>query len=686
VKFLRRLSPRATLDRFRLAPDLYLLGSFEKGLTIYSQQVRALNLAWALIEAAPQRSLRRIAIVGGGFAGLTAAAGLLKKGVRHVTLFERHAVLCPLQQGSDARWVHPRIYEWPNKGSNLPTAALPLLNWNAGRASDVVVEVLNEWDFLRQSVRSGQQVDVYLNVRHLRVSGKMEIEWVGQKSDPQAQSVNSGTKEKFDSIILAVGFGLEVEAPFPYWRNETLGQPQLVPGKRTYLVSGHGDGALIDLFRLRISRFRQDRILVELFPENGELVDRLRKMKSELDRGSLKPESLYDRFENIAQDGTSGFDQLLKGLRSRLRADTDVILQLNKTESFRKAFASKASFQNRVLLFALYKAGGFYPTSQSEHVLCREYGISEDHVIRRHGIKPKLVVEDALDRDFYQAVGQRMSGLSKPGYQPSEIHWTGGYWNVPSPELTGEEITEPTKRGWRQEYLPAATEALANGFVAAVAGYLTSTGTCGSDFRTTLHRTLPIGQEVFLQQISPYMGETQRGGAKGRTFGFNHGTIGYAAVKKSIVRTRQKANKESDGEYRKLFQSDMDKLALNEHSQRMNDEVRSVVAIPILEKNKKYTLAVLFADSTVSNAFDLKVIDALNKMSRAFASRIAAIHSERVCNFGSHLQAFPTYRCYRGELKVIETLESPAPPLAEDGVNYLNLEFTDFVSAPRDHA
>jgi len=359
----------------------------------------------------------------------------------------------------------------------------------------------------------------------------MEIEWVGQKSDPQAQPVNSGTKEKFDSIILAVGFGLEVEAPFPYWRNETLGQPQLVPGQRTYLVSGHGDGALIDLFRLRISRFRQDRILVELFPEDGELVNRLRKMKSELDRGSLKPESLYDRFESIAQDGTSGFDRLLEGLRSRLRADTDVILQLNKTESFRKAFASKASFQNRVLLFALYKAGGFYPTSQSEHALCREYGILEDHVIRRHGIKPKLVVEDVLDRDFYQAVGQRMSGLSKPGYQPSEIHWTGGYWNVPSPELTGEEITEPTKRGWRQEYLPAATEALAIGFVAAVAGYLTSTGTCGSDFRTTLHRTLPIGREIFLQQISPYMGETQRGGAKGRTFGFNHGTIGYAAVK-----------------------------------------------------------------------------------------------------------------------------------------------------------
>jgi hypothetical protein len=127
VKFLSKTSSRETLNSFRLAGDVYLLGSFEKGLTIYSQQVRALNLAWALIEAAPKNSLGRVAIVGGGFAGLTVAAGLLKKGVRHVSLFERHAVLCPLQQGSDARWVHPRIYEWPNEGSNLPTTALPLL-------------------------------------------------------------------------------------------------------------------------------------------------------------------------------------------------------------------------------------------------------------------------------------------------------------------------------------------------------------------------------------------------------------------------------------------------------------------------------------------------------------------------------------------------------------------------------
>src|SRR5436853_6533719 len=115
-------SPSIVLKRFALADNIYLLGTFETGLTIYNQQVRGLNLVWSMVEAAPEKQLRRIAVVGGGFAGLTAAAGLLHKGAEHVCVFEKRASLCPLQQGSDARWVHPRIYDWPGDNSNVPTA------------------------------------------------------------------------------------------------------------------------------------------------------------------------------------------------------------------------------------------------------------------------------------------------------------------------------------------------------------------------------------------------------------------------------------------------------------------------------------------------------------------------------------------------------------------------------------
>ena len=110
---------------------LYLVGVFERGVTVYSQQVRALNLIWALVErgvlacnldenAARSDGRGSIAIIGGGFAGLTAAAALIKKDVdANITIFERRDTLLPLQHGSDTRWLHPRIYDWPADGSEF---------------------------------------------------------------------------------------------------------------------------------------------------------------------------------------------------------------------------------------------------------------------------------------------------------------------------------------------------------------------------------------------------------------------------------------------------------------------------------------------------------------------------------------------------------------------------------------
>src|SRR5579863_8312526 len=121
---------------FRLLQGLYLVGSMERGVTIYNQQVRAHNLAWAIRELHRSRAQRlgRIAIVGGGIAGVTMAACMmcLDDSVQ-IVLFEKSWDLCPFQQGADTRWVHPRIYDWPFAGSRAPSASLPVLNWSEGR-------------------------------------------------------------------------------------------------------------------------------------------------------------------------------------------------------------------------------------------------------------------------------------------------------------------------------------------------------------------------------------------------------------------------------------------------------------------------------------------------------------------------------------------------------------------------
>lgn len=52
---------------------VYVLGSFERRLTLYSQQVRALNLVYALTSAGHLRAGQHVAVIGGGAAGLTGA-------------------------------------------------------------------------------------------------------------------------------------------------------------------------------------------------------------------------------------------------------------------------------------------------------------------------------------------------------------------------------------------------------------------------------------------------------------------------------------------------------------------------------------------------------------------------------------------------------------------------------------
>ena len=73
------------------------------------------------------------------------------------------------------------------------------------------------------SRKHGRAVHVNVNVKHLRLHENREIEWVGEESCPEeANSVASGKKLRFDCIVLAVGFGLEQDTAFSYWRNETL--------------------------------------------------------------------------------------------------------------------------------------------------------------------------------------------------------------------------------------------------------------------------------------------------------------------------------------------------------------------------------------------------------------------------------------------------------------------------------
>jgi NADPH-dependent 2,4-dienoyl-CoA reductase/sulfur reductase-like enzyme len=118
----------------------FVIGAFEGGITIYKQQVRALNLLYAIHLKAQLQRVSKIAVVGGGVSGVTAAAAAAALGYE-VYLFERRPILLHLQHGCDTRWVHPHLYDWPDPGSERPYAELPLLNWRESTASEVTEQI-----------------------------------------------------------------------------------------------------------------------------------------------------------------------------------------------------------------------------------------------------------------------------------------------------------------------------------------------------------------------------------------------------------------------------------------------------------------------------------------------------------------------------------------------------------------
>ena len=463
----------SVLARYRIAEKpLYIVGTFDSGVTVFSQQVRALNLVWALVESeqmpclVPDKppaadSTLKIAIVGGGFTGLSVAAGLMKKNAdAKITIFEARDTLLPLQQGSDSRWLHPRIYDWPGEGSEASVAMLPVLNWSAARASDVVVQILTEWgkvvaDWETSPGGGTDAADrwkpkLFCNARHLQIhetrgnSKRLQIEWVGERRDVKdatilkgEQRAALGASEDFDLVILTVGFGLERDGATSYWRNEGLGQPSLDQPRRTYVVSGQGDGAMIDLLRLRVSQYRQDRILEELFRNKDKLFKAVKDLYLTYSADNDR-DGLFNDFESLADNAECGFEfeAVCESLARRLRRDTEVILRL-KVRKLSELFdfsqtRTRISFQNKLLVYFVYKCGGFFPSSLEEPLLLEQHSVIKEGVVRRHGTLRDELIKNIISDKLYDAIlkrrGRDVPAVPDPFTQSAKLEWSGGFF------------------------------------------------------------------------------------------------------------------------------------------------------------------------------------------------------------------------------------------------------------------
>jgi hypothetical protein len=122
--------------RSKAGGPVYIVGGMsERRVTLYSQQVRALNIVAAL-GAVHGDSLAPmdIAVVGAGAAGVAAAAALERLGAMRVTVYEEAAAPMHAQRASYTRFLHPRMFHWPEPGWDDVDAKLPIGNWTASYA------------------------------------------------------------------------------------------------------------------------------------------------------------------------------------------------------------------------------------------------------------------------------------------------------------------------------------------------------------------------------------------------------------------------------------------------------------------------------------------------------------------------------------------------------------------------
>lgn len=233
-------------------PNLFVIGSFDRRITFYSQQVRALSLVHALKELGYLHADPRIAVVGGGAAGVTAAAAAALVTRSQVVLFEAAATLLPLQSTTDKRRLDPHIYDWPANDTTDPIADLPILDWEAGTCRAVRDDVLLGFEDI--VVRLAPRLERRL--RH-QVTGLTRTPDGYQLdiTDLNAPHPVPGAElhEQFHMVLLAVGFGLEPGEPVPaiqsasYWTDAGVPVAEFA-GRPTprFFVSGAGDGGLID--------------------------------------------------------------------------------------------------------------------------------------------------------------------------------------------------------------------------------------------------------------------------------------------------------------------------------------------------------------------------------------------------------------------------------------------------------
>lgn len=344
-------------------PGLYVLGVFDKRVTVYSQQVRALNLVYSLAQSQLIKRGTKVMIIGAGVSGLTAAVAAANCCGAQVTILEKSSAPLALFGQGSRRWLHPHIYEWPREDPALPhpldpNAHLPLMNWEADTVEHVRKRLLEQYTQFEKEFG----IDLRVHVSDLRIlegsDHLFSLDW----SQPIDKTYTAAGRRTYtrqcDIIILAVGFGMErkfAEVPLiSYWSSDKLDEEDVsLDGRpRRILVSGTGDGGLIDLLRARFKSFSHqnvvERLTNELLDESAlnELTVRLQAIEDAAEQAAAQQKPYEARLnEDYQKLGAELKSKVDFASKIGIRSDTQAVL----TSNDKYPLSLRTSILNRLL-------------------------------------------------------------------------------------------------------------------------------------------------------------------------------------------------------------------------------------------------------------------------------------------------------------------------------------------------
>nr|WP_267875235.1 ABC-three component system protein [Duganella lactea] len=421
------------------SPKLYVIGSFDKRITFYSQQARALSLVHALHDQGHLKDCKRVAVIGAGAAGVTAAAALLLATSAKVVLFDSAPNMLSLQGATERRKLDPHIYDWPKIDTTDRAANLPLLDWESGSSKQVRMDVIKQFE---QIVACRPELEKKLGCKVTKIERddkvyKVAFTRIGSAANPVPEDDNPGY---FDMVFLAIGFGVEPKQAIRGVRSASYWSDAGVPGPEfdgrpspSFFISGNGDGGLIDFVAAASSDFNHGTML-SLITENLRM-EAVRSALQDIDKRAREvepgqpPLDLWAAYETeihplIRDNG------LVHQFRMQMRPGVRLVLQTRE----KQIFSLDTAVLNRLAVYVSVKACQEIGAHIFKHIHCGEVTstISDDdgYLLNCDGIgeiaADEVIVRRGPNRDAVREPFQNVLNA----YGEAHARWLARYKNM----------------------------------------------------------------------------------------------------------------------------------------------------------------------------------------------------------------------------------------------------------------